>query len=184
MGKTQNDIQPLVEKFQIYSKVNGDHYLCVKRIGETLACGKNDEFHEWMKLVEALLGASKPSRNCSALTWAILCRVQFASLFDMWPLWFGQKLIMQPMQYSKLRSMARCLITEQSNVCIYFQVSKLLRSWASHQCIIKNTQAERKKHFCSSDAGILSAHPGSWAGGLFICIVTSLIKDQNNSEFD
>ena len=89
-----------------------DHYLCVKRIGETLACGKNDEFHEWMKLVEALLGASKPSRSCTALTWAILCRVQFASLFDIWPLWFGQKLIMQPMQYCTLPSVARCLITE------------------------------------------------------------------------
>ena len=118
-----------------------DHHFCVKQIWETLTCVKNDEFHEWMKLVEALLGASKPSRSCSALTWAILCRVQFASLFDIWPLWFGQKLIMQPMQYSKLRSMARCLITEQSNVCIYFQVSKHLRSWASHQCIIKNTSA-------------------------------------------
>ena len=83
MGKTQNDIQPLVEKFRFILKSLDDHYLCVKRIGETLACGKNDEFHEWMKLVEALLGVSKPSRSCSALTWAILCRVQFASLFDM-----------------------------------------------------------------------------------------------------
>ena len=95
-----------------------------------------DDFYVWMELVEALLGASKPSRSCSALTWAILCRVQFASLFDMWPLWFGQKLIMQPMHIT-----FHGKIMEKSNVFIYFQVSKLLLlGEPSVQCIIKTLQ--------------------------------------------
>ena len=130
-----------------------------------------DDFHKWMELVEALLGASKPSRSCSALTWAILCRIQFASLFDIWPLWFGQKLIMQPMHIT-----FHGKIMEKSNVFIKFQVSKLL--------LLGKPSVHNQKHFSSSDAGILSAHAGSWAGGFFISIVTSLINDQNYPEFD